>query len=305
MRFLFLVFGFTFLPFACSDGPPPPAEAPSDPVALPVPPPVGERDTVVRDQIEHTVRHTPEAAVIRTPLPPPPPTNIAPAAPPKQNSAPHAARLHVDHGPWDELLRKHVGADGRVDYGGFQKDASRLQQYLDRLSEKIPAPDWSREEALAFWINAYNAFTVELILNNWPVRSIRDIDQPWDQKFILLEGKKYSLNQIEHEIVRPTFAEPRIHFALVCAAVSCPPLADRAYTAATVDRMLEARTRRFLNDETFNVTQEAVVRISPLFDWYGEDFGDVKAFVNRYVQPDIPQQKELYFLEYDWELNDR
>ncbi len=179
-----------------------------------------------------------------------------------------------------------------------------LNAYLSTLSQEVPDNRWSRPEALAYWINAYNAFTIKLVLDNWPVNSIREIDQPWDTKFITLDGQNYSLNQIEHEIIRENFAEPRIHFALVCAAVSCPPLASTAYTADNLDKMLDRRTRSFINDETFNVTQEEVVRVSPLFDWYAEDFEDVPAYLNRYLTTDIPAKKELHFLEYDWSLND-
>ena len=298
------------IPFACAEGPPPDQAEDMVMDTLVV-------DTVVQDQIEYTLEQTPEAPVESAPLEkvieparpavaPPPPTNVAPAA--ITSTSPSSDQEISQQGPshvaWSTLLAKHVSGTGEVDYTGFRNDMDELNAYLSTLSQEVPDNRWSRPEALAYWINAYNAFTIKLVLDNWPVNSIREIDQPWDTKFITLDGQNYSLNQIEHEIIRENFAEPRIHFALVCAAVSCPPLASTAYTADNLDKMLDRRTRSFINDETFNVTQEEVVRVSPLFDWYAEDFEDVPAYLNRYLTTDIPAKKELHFLEYDWSLND-
>ncbi|MCP9235096.1 DUF547 domain-containing protein [Lewinella sp. JB7] len=304
---------------ACADGPPDSTPSPQS-----ITPVAATADTVASDQIEHTLQSNPDAPVEEalpqtekpvvkapvkspTPVAPPAPTNPAPAAPPSASTAatpPRPASDAPNHESWDALLRRHVSPSGRVDYVGFSQNSAQLDAYLDLLAKKTPGKSWSSAEALAYWINAYNAYTVKLILDNWPVKSIRDIDQPWDKRWIKLGTKTYSLNQIEHEIIRPTFKEPRIHFALVCAAESCPPLANRAYTASNLEQMLETRTRSFINDEKFNVTQEAVVRVSPLFDWYAQDFGDVKDYLNQYLTTDIPAGKELHFLEYDWSLND-
>ena len=301
---------------ACAEGPPPPVGTPdaTTPAAslgtLPM-----EEDTVASDQIEYTLEQNPEVppsnvpqpAVSPKPVPvtPPPPTNAAPAAPAPAASpeTPPAVNNAPDHTAWNTLLSKHVRSTGRVDYRGFEQDEAALDAYLATLAEEVPGTDWTRDESLAYWINAYNAYTVKLILNNWPVESIRDIDEPWEQKWIDLAGNTYSLNQIEHDIIRPTFDEPRIHFALVCAARSCPPLPNKAFTAQNLDQLLDQRARKFINDEELNVTQEVVVRVSPLFDWYGEDFGDVKEYLNRYLATDIPEGKEITFLDYDWSLN--
>ena len=306
----FVLLWTVFTLLACADGPPPtsPADVPTADTTV--------RDSVVRDQIDYTRAQTPEAPVEDAPSPkpvaapsrpvaPPPPTNTAPASiAPSSSTASPVKTLGPSHAPFTQLLSRHVSGTGAVDYSGFLGDMDQLNGYLSTLARATPTDAWSREEALAYWINAYNAFTIKLILDHWPVKSIREIEQPWDQTFILLEGQPYSLNQIEHEVIRANFDEPRIHFALVCAAVSCPPLAATAYTAPALDRQLEERTRAFINNEEFNVTQEEVVRISPLFDWYAEDFGDVTAFLNRYLRTDIPSGKQLYFLDYDWALND-
>ena len=288
-------------------------------------------DTTAQDQIDYTLRQNPAIASDQDVAPvvvderpeepvaveaarpqtetvaPPPPTNSAPApAPTPEASAPAPAPLGQgpDHGRWDELLRQYVSDGGRVDYSGLKENEKSLDEYLTLLSRAVPDDGWSRPAALAYWINAYNAHTVKLILINYPLQSIRDLPDPWKTEWFELAGKTYSLDNIEHDIVRPGFNEPRIHFALVCAASSCPPLANRAFTPANLERLLEERARSFINDERFNVTQEAVVRVSPLFDWYGEDFGDVTAYLNRYLSTDIPPGKELSFLEYDWSLND-
>ena len=303
--FVWTVFSFV----ACADGPPP------EPSAAVPQPDTTVRDTIVQDQIEYTRNQTPEAPVERAPAPtpifapaapvaPPPPTNTAPATIAPASATVRQTPQGPSHADFTTLLSRHVSTNGNVDYSGFLRDMDELNVYLSTLAREVPTSDWSQEEALAYWINAYNAFTIKLILDNWPLNSIREIEEPWDQPFITLEGEQYTLNQIEHEIIRPNFDEPRIHFALVCAAVSCPPLATTAYTAARLDGQLEERTRAFVNNEEFNVTQEEVVRVSPLFDWYGEDFDDVTAFLNRYLRTDIPSGKQLYFLEYDWALND-
>ena len=293
-----------------ADGPPAPTAAAATPpevTGLPI-----AADTVASDQIEYTLEQSPAAesqaaapARVKS-VAPPPPTNSTPAAPPRSATPPPAASSSnaPDHTAWNNLLRDHVSNTGRVDYRGMQTDETKLEAYLATLGKEVPDDSWSRNEALAYWINAYNAFTIKLILNNWPVASIRDLKEPWDQRWIELAGKTYSLNQIEHDIIRPTYREPRIHFALVCAAKSCPPLPNEAFTAQNLDQLLTQRTRNFINDEERNVTQEEVVRVSPLFDWYGQDFGDVKAYLNKYLVTDIPASKELSFLDYDWSLND-
>ena len=311
-----LLLPILLLTSACADGPPPPADIPraTSPTAslgaLPM-----EEDTVAVDQIEYTLEQNPEVpagnvpqrvlAPEPAPVAPPPPTNTAPVAPAPASApeTPPAGSNAPDHTAWNTLLGKHVSSSGRVDYRGFAQDEAALEDYLATLAEEVPGTDWTRDESLAYWINAYNAYTVKLILNNWPVESIRDIDEPWEQKWIDLAGRSYSLNQIEHEIIRPTFDEPRIHFALVCAARSCPPLPNTAFTAQNLDQLLEQRARKFINNEELNVTQEVVVRVSPLFDWYGEDFGNVKDYLNRYLATDIPDGKEITFLDYDWSLN--
>ncbi len=220
----------------------------------------------------------------------------------------------VEHQLWDTLLSSHVSEDGLVDYEGFIRDSSRLNEYLDMLSDHHPNDaNWSREERLAYWINAYNAFTVKLIIKNYPTASIKDI-QPgitfintvWDIKFIEIEGEQYDLNNIEHGIIRPRFDEPRIHFAVNCAAVSCPILQNRAYTAKQLDQQLDYAARTFINDPTRNKLSEDQLQLSKIFNWYGGDFGGRSAlipFIRQYTQQEIRDDADISFLDYNWALN--
>ena len=212
-----------------------------------------------------------------------------------------------DHQIWDGILNEHVSKTGTVNYVDIKKDRSTLDMYLKQLAKNPVQESWSRSQQLAYWTNAYNAFTVDLIVRNYPLKSIMDLDKPWDQKFIHLGNKTYSLNEIEHEIVRPTFKDARVHFAFVCAAVSCPKLLNTAYLPQKLDQQLDAQTRFFLNTSGKNQLSPNLVKISKLFDWYGEDFtsqGTLIEFLNMYSNQEISVGAKMAFLEYDWKLNE-
>jgi hypothetical protein len=152
----------------------------------------------------------------------------------------------------------------------------------------------------------YNAFTVKLIVDNYPLKSITDIKDPWDKKFIDLKGTMYSLNQIEHEILRPKFQDPRIHFAVNCASYSCPKLLNHAYMPMSLDNMLTQMTKDFLDDPKRNIITKEKGEVSQLFDWYKEDFtkhGDLIVFINMYSRVKMNKDAEIVFMEYNWELN--
>lgn len=223
----------------------------------------------------------------------------------------------VDHSAWTALLQKHVDEQGMVDYRGFVKDSLALNEYLDTLGEHLPNEKfWTKNERLAYWINAYNAFTIRLIIRHYPVKSIKDIagnipliNTPWDIKFIRIEGKAYDLNAIEHDIIRPQFREPRIHFALVCAAMGCPRLRREAYTAVNLNEQLDEATRDFFNDADKNPIRPDKAVISPILKWYAEDFEyaspSISEFINRYSNVKINTGVKIEFGDYDWSLNDR
>lgn len=205
---------------------------------------------------------------------------------------------------WDQLLKKYVTPGGLVDYTAFKAD-NNFKKCLDLLASELPTEKWSREEQMAHWINVYNAFTVKLITDHYPVASIKDLDDPWKQEFIVLAGKKFSLDHIEHEILRKQFNEPRIHFALNCAAYSCPVLPNYAIRADKLDKQLDHLTREFLNDIHRNRISGKLAQISQIFEWFADDFkaeGGVRVFIEKHrgiIDPNV----ELSFIQYDWKLN--
>jgi hypothetical protein len=202
-----------------------------------------------------------------------------------------------------------------VSYKGFQKDKAELDGYLKTLSDNAPQTSWSANEQKAYWINAYNAFTVALILKHYPVKSIKDIggkiykvNTPWDIKFITIGGKKYDLNNIEHGILRKKFDDPRIHFALVCASISCPRLRNEAYTAAQLNTQLEDDGRNFLNDKSKNKISAQKAELSKYFSWYKGDFtknGSLADFINKYSVTKINTDTKIGSVDYNWNLNEQ
>lgn len=208
------------------------------------------------------------------------------------------------HDAFDKLLLKHVSTDGRVDYIGFKQDVALLNEYLGILSVQKSGA-MKREEALAYWINTYNAFTIKLILDHYPISSITDLEggKPWDKKWITINSKIYSLNQIENEIIRPQFKEPRIHFAVNCAAKSCPPLMNRAWTASNLEESLEKQTIAFINNSKYNSISKTRIAVSKIFEWYKDDFGNLIKFLNKYSKEEISRNAQITFLEYNWALN--
>ncbi len=212
----------------------------------------------------------------------------------------------LSHQLWDQLLQQFVRATGRVDYQGLKSAEAKLDKYLAQLAAHVPTSEWGRAATMAYWINAYNAFTVKLILDHYPVKSIRDIHRgnPWDVKWIELGGKKYSLNQIEHDILRKRFQDARIHFAVNCAARSCPPLYNRAFTAENLESVLEQRAAAFINDPKYNRIRADRAELSKIFEWYRQDFGDLVAYINRYSKVKLQPGARITFLEYDWQLNE-
>lgn len=221
-----------------------------------------------------------------------------------------------DHSEFDALLRKHVDDDGWVEYEGLRKDASSLNSYITSVGN-TPFANLGRNEKLALLINAYNAFTLRLILDHYPVSSIKDIPgaRRWDDKRWRIGPMILSLSQIEHEQIRPKFAEPRIHFALVCAAIGCPKLRNEAYQADRIEEQLEDQTRYVhSHDRWFRYQPNAKdVHLTKLYDWYGSDFeqaaGSVLEFAARYSPPlkaamDQGTKPRIKWLDYDWTLND-
>jgi len=232
--------------------------------------------------------------------------------------APRVAPAAFDHSAFDKLLKKHVNGKGLVDYKGIKADQAAFNQYLDLLSKNPPAGSASKQEQMAYWINAYNAFTIRLILDHYPVQSIKDIGSkikipfvttPWAAKFFSIGGEKMSLDHIEHSILRKKYDDPRIHFALVCASVSCPRLRNEAYTAGKLDSQLDDQGRDFLNNPAKNKLGKASAQLSKYFDWYKGDWDNngqsVVSWVNKYASTKIDGNTKISFLDYNWNLNEQ
>lgn len=223
---------------------------------------------------------------------------------PKINTT--SALKNGDHSKWNVLLQKHVSKSGKVSYKGFQKNQKELTSYLNELAKNMPTKSWSKNAVLAYWINVYNAFTVQLILDNYPVKSIKDINNPWGKKFFVLGTKKYSLEEVEHEILRK-MDEPRIHFAINCASYSCPNLLNEAYNDETLDKQLTQAAKSFINDKTKNTITAEKVEISSIFDWFSGDFtkkGNLIDFLNKYSSVKINSNAKINHKEYNWNLNE-
>jgi len=220
------------------------------------------------------------------------------------------------HRPYDILLQLYVSG-ARFDYDRMwrnEDDLQRLADYVDTLQTRDPS-EWPREAALAYWINLYNAATLNLVLQNYPVKSIKDIGgfmkSPWSRKVARVAGKELTLDDIEHKIIRPRFKDARIHFALNCAAIGCPPLSNRAFAAETLEQQLEAACYAALNDPRWVEVTGREIRVSKIFDWYRKDFeeysGSLREFIARYREKDretiLDETRKLTFKDYDWSLN--
>jgi hypothetical protein len=212
-----------------------------------------------------------------------------------------------EHTLWDQLLSAHVDDQGNVNYTAFKKDEENLDTYLLQLKQNPISEHWSRNEKMAYWINAYNASTIKLILKNYPVSSIMKINggKAWDLKWIELGEKKYSLNQIENDILRPEYKDARIHFAVNCAAKSCPPLWNRAFTNTNLEKSLESLTKKFINNPAFNSLKSNEVIVSKIFEWYADDFGNLLDYLNRYAAQKIKKNTKISYSAYEWALNSK
>jgi len=225
------------------------------------------------------------------------------------------ANEHLTHKGWNTLLNKHVDEAGNVDYKGFKSEEKALNEYLTVLSKNHPDNSWKRNDRLAFWINAYNAFTVKLIVKNYPVKSIKDlggsiykVNTPWDIKFIKIGEEVYDLNNIEHGMIRKEFSDPRIHFAVNCASVSCPKLRNEAYVGTTIEQQLEDQAKYFINNKVKNqIKSTKKAKLSKIFRWYKGDFTSsgmsIVEYINQYADVKLEADAKIEFLDYDWELN--
>ena len=215
----------------------------------------------------------------------------------------------IDHSAWDAILKQHVTKDGFVDYKALKADAQPLNDYVSFLSNTVPKKDWAFEEQLAYFINVYNANTIKLIVDNYPVESIKKIDatiSPFLKKIVTVDGKKFSLADIEKGFLQK-MKEPRVHFAINCASFSCPKLMRDAYTAENVDALMEKSAKEFVNSDKNTIAKDKA-EISSIFNWYEKDFlnysDSIIDFINQYSDVKIDADAVITYKDYDWSLND-
>lgn len=234
------------------------------------------------------------------------------------------ATTAIDHAPWDRFLKAHVvaGKDGvaRIAYAKVPPaDKAALSGYVERLAA-TRATALSRAEQRAYWINLYNALTVKIVLDHYPVDGIKDIrispglfsSGPWGKKLLKIEGEDVSLDDIEHRILRPVWKDPRIHYAVNCASIGCPNLPAEAFTAANADRLLDAAARAYVNHPRGVRRTGGGVRLSSIYDWFRDDFGKDKtalfghltAFAEPALKEFLSTGPAIDGYDYDWSLND-
>ncbi|WP_422367096.1 DUF547 domain-containing protein [Pelagibius sp.] len=235
-----------------------------------------------------------------------------------------ASPNEIDFSAWDAFLKRNVviGSDGvhRVDYGAIAAgQAASLDAIVTDLAA-VPISEFARDQQFAFWVNLYNAVTVKVIVDHYPVETIRDIDispgffseGPWDKELVAVEGEALTLNDIEHRILRPIWDDPRIHYAVNCASIGCPNLAVSAFTGGGLEAQLDTAARGYINDPRGVSIVGERVTVSKIYDWFHEDFGgstkSVLAHLQRYAEPALATRlQEIGTIEdtaYDWSLND-
>ncbi len=239
------------------------------------------------------------------------------------NQSDESNSTSIDHQPWQKILDKYLQSDhpsgvNRFRYSQVRADDKKaLKTYLIQLQEIDPGA-YRRSEQMAYWINLYNALTVDLILDNYPVKSIKKIGKgllsfgPWDDDIARITGQKLTLNDIEHKILRPIWKDPRIHYAVNCASFGCPNLAVKAYTASDTDSLLNQGAHDYINHPRGVRFEDGKLTVSSIYHWYSEDFGssdqNLIVHLQQYAEPELRQQLDQYQdaidHEYDWSLNE-
>ena len=219
------------------------------------------------------------------------------------------ANAQIEHTSFTQLLQNNVSKTGFVNYQQLKNEEDKLDQYLVLLSKNIPNKSWTKNEKIAHLINMYNAYTLKLILMNYPVESIKDIgnllSSPFTTDFIPFNGEEISLDDIEKGMLLK-LNEPRVHFAINCASKSCPKLQNEAFEAEKLDMQLEAATKAFINSEQNKISKNKL-QLSKIFKWYASDFEaknqSVIDFINKYTTIKIDKNAEIDYLDYSWKLN--
>ena len=244
---------------------------------------------------------------------------------PRWNRHDAASTVKVDHSAWDRFLNRYLVTDhpsgiNRIRYGDVTAgDRRLLDSYIERL-QGTPVSPLNRDEQMAYWINLYNAATIRVVLDHYPVSSITKINLssglfsrgPWEAKLLEVEGEAISLNDIEHRILRPIWKDPRVHYAVNCASMGCPNLQNRAYTAANLEVLLDRGAREYVNHPRGVSVEGKKLVLSSIYDWFQEDFDGseegVLRHLRRHAAPELATELDNYSgrigYAYDWSLNE-
>lgn len=212
---------------------------------------------------------------------------------------------NFDYTNYNQFLKNYVSEKGNVKYDKIKSNKAQLTETIKQFQNDQPNEKWSRNEKLCYWINTYNVYTIKAIIDNYPAKSIRDIENVWEKRNIPFNKVNFSLSDIENKILRK-MDEPRIHFAINCASYSCPKLENNAFLPQTIEKQLETATKEFINDSSKNNFSGKEVKISEIFNWYAADFktnGTIIGFINKYAKNNIPITSKFSYMDYNWNLN--
>lgn len=229
-------------------------------------------------------------------------------------------RIEIDHSDWDEILSNYIEEEDGLNYFRYadvsDSHHDKLNQYIEML-ESVVVAQLTESQQFAYWVNLYNSVTIKVILDNYPVDSIRDISGllsrgPWKRKLVAIEGMELSLDDIEHEILRPIFEDNRIHYAVNCASIGCPNLQDRAFTSANLQELLDLAAKQYVNHPRGVLIEDDELILSSIYKWYAEDFGDsdenvidhLLQYANAALAENLYNFNEISGYEYDWDLNE-
>lgn len=245
----------------------------------------------------------------------------APSALPYWKASSKASTQKIDHSDWGALLSRYIRTDkaglNRFAYGKVSKaDKAKLSRYIDSLAA-VKITRHSRKEQLAYWINLYNALTIKVILDNYPVKSIREISSgvfsrgPWGSKLVKVEGRNLTLDDIEHRILRPIWRDPRIHYGVNCASIGCPNLQKKPFTGDNASKLLTIGARQYINSPRGVTVKGNDIKVSKIYDWFAYDFGNsekgVLKHLQKYAKPKLARELRrigrIDDTEYDWDLN--
>ena len=215
-----------------------------------------------------------------------------------------------DYSIWERLLQANVSRSGKVDYNKFKIKQDTLDAFLQELKDHGPNKEWKKSEKKAYYMNAYNAYTIKFVIRRYPVESVKDVKfsgkDIWNTKLVFLGDKTYTLSQVENDILRK-MGDPRIHFGINCASISCPKLYNHAFTSSNVNSALTKLTKAYINDENHNIIKPKKLQLSEIFKWYMVDFTEDQTLIewlNKYSEVTIDPAAKITYLEYNWSIND-